>query len=199
MLKRTLNRLAMTAVLAWAASAAAGAEDDLIFELAVTHYGGSGAGDSLLTTQIYAEKALPFLDVSVFLVMYHDKEFRAVYSGLARKFGDLQLGLGVGNAWYDQIRHPTINPWLYYATDDADLYLTAERYSRESTAPWFYKGYASQRVTGQFFAGLYGEKGIGAGPMISWRNGNIRIWAAVPVVDRTDAGARGIAGVQFGF
>jgi len=174
-------------------------ENDVQFEVQVTGYAGRGAGNSLLATQIYAEKALPLQDVSAFLVVHHDKEFRAVYAGLARKFGELQIGIGVGNAWYDQIRHPTINPWLYYATDDVDLYLTAERYSRESTEPWLYKGYASQRVTGQFSVGLYGEKGLGAGPMISWRNGNIRIWAAVPLVDRTDAGARGIAGVQFGF
>lgn len=199
MMKRTLRRLATTAVLAWAASTAARAEDDPIFELAVTHYGGSGAGDSLLTTQIYAEKALPVRDVSAFLALYQDKEFRSAYAGLARKFGDLQIGLGVGNAWYDQIRHPTINPWLYYATDDADIYLTAERYSRESTAPWFYKGYATWRIADSISIGAYGEKDLGAGPMIRWRSGSFRIWAAVPVVSQPEAGARGVAGIQIEF
>lgn len=158
MLKRTLSHLVMAVVLAWAANAAAGTENDVLFELAVTGY-----------------------------------------AGLARKFGDLQLGIGIGNAWYDEQRHPTINPWLYFATDDVEIYATAERYAHESSTPWFYKGYANRRLTDQIFVGAYGEKSVGAGPMIGWHSGNVRVWAVVPIVDRADMGARGIAGVQIEF
>lgn len=77
--------------------------------------------------------------------------------------------------------------------------MTAERYFHESSAPWFYKGYANLPVTGQILRGAYGEKGIGAGPMIGWRSGNVRVWGSVPVVDRADMGARGIVGVQVAF
>lgn len=199
MLKHTLSHLAMAAVLTWGANAAAGTENDVLFELAMTGYTGHGAGSSLLATQLYAEKTLPVKDVSAFLVVHHDKEFRAVYAGLARKFGDLQLGIGIGNAWYDEQRHPTINPWLYFATDDVEIYATAERYAHESSTPWFYKGYANRRLTDQIFVGAYGEKSVGAGPMIGWHSGNVRVWAVVPIVDRADMGARGIAGVQIEF
>lgn len=189
----------MAVVLTWGANAAAGTENDVLFELAVTGYAGHGAGSSLLATQLYAEKALPVQDVSVFLVVHHDKEFRSVYAGLARKFGDLQLGFGFGNAWYDQLRHPAINPWLYYAEDTVEAFLSAERYGREDRAPWFYKGQASWRVVDSIFFGAYGEKDLGAGPMIGWRNGSLRIWGAIPVFSRPDAGARGVAGVQVEF
>ncbi|MDP1651742.1 MAG: hypothetical protein Q8L56_03370 [Rhodocyclaceae bacterium] len=198
-LTRALVFLAAGLALACAQSAQSGTEDDAVFELQVTGHAGRGESGSLLTTQLYAEKPLPVRDVSVFLVVNRDQEFRAVYAGVARKFGELQLGVGFGNAWYDGIRHPTVNPWLFYASDDVEAYLTAEHYARDDQAPWFYKGHAGKRITDSFFVGAYGEKDVGVGPMIGWRNGSLRIWAAVPVVSRPERGARGVAGVQVEF
>jgi hypothetical protein len=191
--------LAMALCLGCANSVRADTETDAIFELQITGYAGHGAGKSLLGTQLYAEKPLPIQDVSAFLVAYHDQDFHSVYAGIARKFGDLQLGIGIGNAWYDGIRHLMVSPWLYYANDSVEAYLAAEHYTHDDQAPWFYKGYASRRVADSFFVGAYGEKGLGAGPMIGWRNHGWRIWAAVPVVSRPEAGARGVAGVQVEF
>lgn len=177
----------------------AGTEDDVLFELQATAYGGHGADSPLLATQFYAEKPLPVADLSGFLVVHHDKKFRALYAGLARKFGGLQLGVGFGNAWYDRIRRSAVNPWLYYAGEDVEAYLSAEHYTHDDQAPWYYKGYASRWVTDSFLVGAYGEKDMGAGPMIGWRNAGLRIWLAVPVVSRPEAGARWVAGVQVGF
>lgn len=168
--------------------ALAGAEDDALFELQVTGHAGQGARRSLLATQLYAEKALPGRDVSVFLVANRDQEFRSVYAGLARQFGDFQLGIGFGNAWYDSRRHPTLNPWLFYRRDDFEAFASAERYSREDRAPWFYKGYVRGRIAGSVFAGAYGEKDFGVGPMIGRGNGGFKIWSAVPVASRPKLG-----------
>lgn len=173
--------------------------NEALFELQVTGYAGHGKGSSLLATALYVEKPLLVQGVSVFAVVHHDREFRAVYAGLARKFGDLQLGLGFGNAWYEDRRHPTVNPWLYYAGDAVEAFVSAERYGREDREPWFYKGQANWRVADSIFVGAYGEKDLGVGPLLAWRNGNVRIWGAIPVVSRPGAGARGVAGVQVEF
>ena len=198
-LMKTLPLLAALACHAFTASAQAGTGDDVLFELQVTGHSGHGARRSLLATQFYAEKALPGREVSVFLVANRDQEFRSVYAGLARQFGDLQLGIGFGNAWYDSRRHMTVNPWLFYRRDDVDAFARAERYSREDKAPWFYKGYVRGRVADSIFAGAYGEKDFGVGPLIGWGSGSFKIWSAVPVVDRTKNGSRLAVGLQVEF
>lgn len=191
--------LATGVAAACAQNAKAGTTNEALFELQVTGYAGHGDGRSLLAMQLYAEKSLPIPDVAAFLVVHRDQEFRAYYAGFVRKFNNLQLGIGFGNAWYDQIRHPAVNPWLFYAGDDVEAFLSVERYARDDHAPWFYKGHASRRILDSFFVGAYGETNMGAGPMIGWRNESFRIWVAVPVVSRPEAGARGVAGVQVEF
>lgn len=153
----------------------------------------------MLTTQLYAEHPLPVRDVAAFLVVHHDQDFDAAYVGLARKFGDLQLGIGLGSAWYDGIRHPTINPWLYYGGDDAEAYLTAEHYGRDAVVPWFYKGYASRRMGDSLSIGVYVEKGRRAGPMVDWRNGAVRLWFTIPAVSLALDSSRAVAGIQNAF
>ena len=199
LLRGTLISLALGIVSTSALSAEADAEDGALFELQVTGHVRGENGDSLLSTLLYAEKPLPMPDVSAFVAMHHDREFRAIYAGLARKFGDLQLGLGIGNAWFDQLRHPAINPWLFYSDVTSEAFLSAERYGGEDRAPWCYKGHATWRIADSIFIGAYGEKDLGVGPMIRWRNGSFRIWVAVPVISRPEAGARGVAGVQIEF
>lgn len=198
-LTRALIFFAAALASACAQSAETGTEGNVIFELQVTGYAGHGEDGSLLATQLYAEKPLPSRDVSVFLVAHRDQDFHSVYAGLARKFGELQLGVGFGSAWYAGIQHPTVNPWLYYGKENVEAYLTVEHYAHDEQAPWFYKGYASRRIADSFFIGAYGEKDLGVGPMIRWRNGSLRIWVAVPVVSRLDAGVRGVAGIQIEF
>lgn len=198
-LTKALIFLAAIACHAFTASAQAGTEDDVLFELQVTGHAGQGERRSLLATQLYAEKPLPGREVSVFLVANRDQEFRSVYVGLAKQFGDLQLGIGFGNAWYDSRRHLTLNPWLFYRRDDFEAFASAERYSREDRAPWFYKGYVRGRITDSIFAGTYGEKDFGAGPLIGWGSGSFKIWSAVPVAGRPKDGARLVVGMQVEF
>jgi hypothetical protein len=191
--------LAMALCLGCAHSARAETGDDALFELQITGYAGHGEGKSLLGTQLYAEKPLPIRDLSAFLVAYHDQDFHSIYAGVARTFGDLQLGIGIGNAWYDDRHHLAVNPWLFYAGENVEAFLSAEHYASDDQAPWFYKGHVSKRIAGSISVGAYGEKDLGAGPLIAWRNGSFRIWGAVPVVSRPAAGARGVAGVQVEF
>lgn len=198
-LTKSLLCLAAIACHAFAASAQAGNEDDALFELQVTGHAGHGARRALLATQLYAEKALPGREVSVFLVANRDREFRSVYAGLTRQFGDLQLGIGVGNAWYDSRRHSTVNPWLFYRRDDVEAFASAERYAREDRAPWFYKGYVRRRIADSIFAGAYGEKDFGIGPQVGWGSGNVKVWSAVPVAGRPKDGSRLALGLQVEF
>lgn len=176
-----------------------GSKDDSVYELQVTVHAGHGKRRSLLGTQFYAEKPLPNWNVSAYLALSRDQEFRSVYAGITRQFGDLQLGIGFGNAWYDSRRHPTVNPWLFYSRDDIEAFVSAEHYSREGEAPWFYKGYVRHRISDSVFVGAYGEKDFGAGPLIGWSSGSFKIWSAVPVVDRPKDGARLAVGLQVEF
>ncbi len=176
-----------------------GNEDDSVYELQMTVHAGHGKRRSLLGTQFYAEKPLPSRHVSAYLALSRDQEFRSVYLGIARQFGDLQLGIGAGNAWYDNRRHPTLNPWLFFSRDDIEVFVSAEHYSREGEAPWFYKGHVRHRIADAVFVGAHGEKDFGAGPLIGWGSGSINIWSAVPVVDRPKDGARLAVGIQVEF
>ena len=110
-----------------------------------------------------------------------------------------QLGIGLGNAWYDSRCHPTLNPWLFWNREDVEAFLSAERYSREDKAPWFYKGHVRKRIADAVFAGAYGEKDFGAGPLLGWAGGGFEVWSAVPLVGRTKEGARLVVGVQVEF
>lgn len=82
------------------------------------------------------------------------------------EFKNWQLGLGGGDAHYDEIHHTAINPWVYYSSEKWDIYLHSEHYSR-SNNPWWYKGYV-QRKFDSIKIGLYKENGMGIGPSIAF-------------------------------
>ena len=121
--------------------------------------------------------------------------------GIARQFGDLQVGVGVGKARYDGISHLVVNPWLYYQSDQYTGLLTADHYSNETDAPWFYHGYIERRLYARYLVGLYGEKDVGAGPMVGVYVGSqAKIWATVPMIDRPgQGGMRSLLGFTFEF
>jgi hypothetical protein len=87
---------------------------------------------SLSTVSAYLEYEMAD-DISVFVVGYLDQEFRSATVGLSRKVGHLQLGLGVGQATFDEMNHAVLNPWAYYADDDYKGYLHYELYRNGST------------------------------------------------------------------
>ena len=96
---------------------------------------------SLSTVSAYLEYEIAD-EVSAFVVGYLDQEFREAVIGLAKKVGGLQLGLGVGQAAFDEMNHVVMNPWAYYADHDYRWYLHYELYRNGSKYSDFMKGYA---------------------------------------------------------
>lgn len=182
--------------------------DELYAQLLFTyHASGSEGKRSLFGQQLYLEKGIPGTDdLSVWGVAFHDQEFRSAYAGLAKKIGNWSVALGVGSAWYDGVRHTAINPWAYYVADGLEVFLTAEHYySREEANSWYYKGYLTKKLSESFFAGIYGEKDVGIGPMIGWQwNERIKFSLAIPLMHRpsidSEAGrTKAIASVSIEF
>jgi hypothetical protein len=143
---------------------------------------------SLTEISVYLEYGLTD-DVSAFAVGYHDQEFRSTTIGLARKLGDWQLGLGVGQAAFDDMSPRVINPWAYYADDDYKGYLHYEFYRNGSTHSDFMKGYALKHF-GAISLGTHVEMDFGVGPRIEARLADgLRLWGVVPVAHRPKEGA----------
>lgn len=60
-------------------------------------------------------------------------------------------------------------------------------------------GYLRGRIVDSIFAGAYGEKDFGVGPLIGWGSGSFKIWSAVPVAARPKDGSRLAVGLQVEF
>ena len=119
---------------------------------------------SLSTVMAYLEYEIAD-EVSAFVVGYLDQEFREVAVGLAKKVGDLQLGLGVGQATFDEMNHLVLNPWAYYADDHYKGYLHYELYGNGSTYSDFMKGYALKHFD-VISLDLHAETDFGLGPRV---------------------------------
>lgn len=154
---------------------------------------------SLTEVSVYLEYGITDA-VSVFAVGYHDQEFRSAAVGLARKLGDWQVGLGVGQATFDEMNHVVINPWAYYADDDYKGYLHYESYRNGSTHSHFMKGYALKHF-GVFSLGAHAEMDFGLGPRVEAKlSEGFRLWGVVPVAHRPSEGAmKGMIGLTAEF
>lgn len=154
---------------------------------------------SLTEISVYLEYGLTD-GVSAFAVGYHNQEFRSATVGLARKLGDWQVGLGLGQAAFDDMSHLVINPWVYYADDDYKGYLHYESYRNGSTHSHFMKGYALKYL-GRFSLGAHAEMDFGVGPRIEAKLADgLRIWGVVPVAYRPREGAmKGMIGLTAEF
>lgn len=143
---------------------------------------------SLTTLTAYLEYEIAD-EVSAFVVGYLDQEFREAVVGLAKKVGDLQLGLGVGQATFDEMNHVVLNPWAYYADDDYKGYMHYEVYRNGSTSSDFKKGYALKRFD-VISLGVHAETGFGIGPRVeaNFADG-LRLWGVVPVARQPTEGA----------
>lgn len=143
---------------------------------------------SLTTISGYLEYELAD-GVSAFVVGYLDQEFREAVVGLTRKVGDLQLGLGVGQATFDEMNHVVLNPWAYYADDDYKGYLHYELYRNGSTYSDFMKGYALKHFD-EISLGVHAETDFGLGPRIEVTlTDGLRLWGVVPVAYQPTEGA----------
>lgn len=155
---------------------------------------------SLFTKELYVEAALAE-GVSAFGIVYHDREFESASLGLARQLGDFQIGVGVGKARYDGTSHLVVNPWLYYQSDNYTGLLTADHYSNETDSPWYYHGYIERRLIDRNLVGLYGDKDVGAGPMVGmYVGGRAKVWVSVPMIYQpSQGGMRSLLGLTFEF
>ena len=143
---------------------------------------------SLTEISVYLEYGLTD-DVSAFAIGHHDEEFGLAIIGLARKLGDLQLGLGVGHAAFDDMSHQLVNPWAYYADDDYTGYLNYESYRNGSTHSHFMNGYALKHF-GAMSLGAHAEMDFGIGPRIEAKLADgFKVWGVVPVAHRPKEGA----------
>jgi hypothetical protein len=157
-------------------------------EVMFTQRRGKDSADSFGSATLYAE--VPITDtVSVWATGYSDPAFKATYYGVAKKFGNIQVGIGGGDAVYGDVRHRVFNPWVYYSGEEYEALAAGERYRDESEEPWFYKWYVEKKFE-NFSVGLYGEKGFGIGPKVTWSpNKHVKVWATIPIHNRPETGA----------
>lgn len=152
-----------------------------LLEVTFSSHRGKAASDSYDGVNVYAEFPLGTDGLSFWVTGYKDTAYKGVYAGLAKKFGNWQVGLGGGKVHYDGIRHTVTNPWVYFESDEWEAYVHAEHYSRDSENPWWYKGYVEKKF-GDVGVGVYGEKDMGVGPRISYKlNDHVMVWATVPM------------------
>lgn len=158
---------------------------------------------SLFGKILWLQQELPNSNgVSAFGQVYHDFEFEEVVAGVAKKFGGFEFGLAGGTARYDNKSHPEIMMYGWYSNEDSSIEASAyiERYFRENDEPWFFKGHI-EKSFGKFFAGAYGEKGLGLGPMLGfYPHDSVKMFVMVPVVWQPNEGKmRGMVSVTILF
>jgi hypothetical protein len=143
---------------------------------------------SLSTVSAYLEYEIAD-EVSAFVVGYLDQEFREAAVGLAKKVGDLQVGLGVGQATFDNTNHVVLNPWAFYADHDYRWYLHYELYRNGRKYSDFMKGYAVKHFDA-ISLGLHAETVFGLGPRVETKLPyGLRLWGVVPVALQPTEGA----------
>jgi len=154
---------------------------------------------SLSTVMAYLEYEIAD-EVSAFVVGYLDQEFREAVVGLAKKVGDLQLGLGVGQATFDEMNHVVLNPWAYYADDHYKGYLHYELYRNGITHSDFMKGYALKHFD-VISLGVHAETDFGLGPRVEVTlTDGLRLWGVLPVAYQPTEGAmKGMIGLTAEF
>ncbi len=172
-------------------------ESGVYAEFGISHYRGNANKDNLSGTTAYVQA--PFIaDYSAWGSVYHDKGFQGVYAGVSKQYGNLQVALGLGSAWYDDTRKNVINPWLFYSSDEYEALAHAERYLRDTEDPWFVKGYVQKKFN-NFAIGVYGETDFGIGPMLTVNlHKAIKVWLVVPVASRPEeGGAKFLIGLKY--
>jgi hypothetical protein len=126
-------------------------------------------------------------DFSFFASGFIDEEFRSLTLGMARTFGNLQLGIGLGQARFDGMTHDVINPWAYYEDNRYRGYLHYERYRKEHSQSYFMKAYAVRQF-GPVSLGMHYESDLGTGPRVEANlSDQLQLWGVVPVSNRPES------------
>lgn len=159
----------------------------LIGEVQVSYQAArnSSVQRSLFRQFAYLEKPIN-TEYSVFGSAYQDQEFKTLGIGVARKFGDFQVGLGIGKAYYDGENHTMPHGFVYYAHENDEGLLSVEKYLKESVDSTFVKGYYSRQF-GSWIAGMYGETGMGVGLLVGYKlTKTVKLTFVVPAVAKPD-------------
>ncbi len=145
---------------------------------------------SSLRKHIYVEQAVAG-DWSLWALGFKSPEFEAVYAGVAKKVGDWSIALGSGSAEYGGNRHTLVNPWVLYTGESVEVFLSSEYYLKDKVDPWYHEGHIHMKFSSSCFAGVYGEKYVGLGPMIGCTPyEKIKIWVTAPVAYQPDSDYR---------
>src|SRR3989344_2088257 len=149
----------------------------------------SHTGWETFSQELYIEREVTD-GISIFGNVYSDGDVSELLLGVAKTLGDVQVGLGGGVSRYDDTLHPIVLPWVWYGDDHYTAYFEAEYYFGGEEDPWWYRGYGHRTIGSTlFFAGVYGEKDVGVGPLIGWGpTEQPEIFGAVPVLGTSDAG-----------
>lgn len=134
---------------------------------------------------MYSEGDTP---IDFFTYAYYDDYFKSLYFGISREIGDYELALGVGPAEYDDKHWTVLNPWLYYDNGVYEVLLYGEYTLNESSNDrWFYKAHIYRSFYENWFAGIYGERFVGLGPLIGYNfSEKISMWFSTPVMELPD-------------
>jgi len=153
---------------------------------------------SIFGQLLYLQHELGPEGLSAFVQLYHDQSLSSGFLGAGRQIGDFQLAIAVGPARFGDRTHLTLNPWVYYVKGDIEGSLYAERYLGKTDAPWYFKGHAQKLFENGLIVGVYGETGVGVGPMIGYQIvKSTSLTFTVPVIARS--GLAGVAILRFDF
>ena len=148
----------------------------------------TAAQRSLYPVSVYVEKDVA-ADASVFFSGYRDQEYWSATVGLARKLGDLQVGIGLGQATYNNLNHLVINPWAYYSSESYTGLFHIEFHGSTEGSSHYYKSYLVKQF-GALSVGGHAEKDFGIGPRVEAALvGKTKVWATVPILNKPPIGA----------
>jgi hypothetical protein len=145
--------------------------------------------DGQVGKNIYVEMGIGN-NTSALLTHYEDPYYQSSYAGLTRKFGNLQLGLGLGEATYGGNSYFGYNPWLWYQEGDWNAYIEAE-YLPGDKENYYYRGFLYNDISRYLSVGVYTERFVGTGPAIGLNfdneNYGVMFNLAKPVLNKPGA------------
>ncbi len=135
----------------------------------------SDYGSGFKEKYLYLEQTIT-QDVSMYTSLYSGEGYESTYVGVAKMFGDLQVGVGVAEPKYvdgsgNEVRNIGYSPWFWYVNDKWESLVSFEFLPNDRDA-YYYRGYVHYDVTPYLFLGMYSERGFGNGPSIGVKSQN---------------------------
>lgn len=96
-----------------------------------------------------------------------EKDYWSAYSGFAKHCfnNQLEFGVMVGVAHFEDDSPVSVNPWLFYENQYVEIMIFGEHYFA-TKRPDYFRGHAYLDI-GQFLIGVYGESEVGIGPSLA--------------------------------